>query len=391
MKKMTAVVALTAVFTLAVCFIILGSISVELMESLGINEAQFGTLVMGLFLTGCLVQLIIGPMVDKLGYKPIAILGFVVTGSSMFLLAFASSFGLALIACILLGAGAMSLNTVGNTLIPVVLFKGEDPARASNFGNAFFGLGYVITPFLFVFFLNNLNLSYSTSLSILGILVVVFLIFALITSYPQVSTGYKFSMAFKLLGNGAVLIAALALFCYMSLEISMGTWIRKLMEQLFGENNDPKAAFHAGLVLSVFGVAMMLGRFLSSTVKNLTDIGIKVISIMALVSLGAIVLMIFTNTPTLAIIAIIIAGLAFAPIFPTIVGVTFAKFDPSLYGSIFGIIFAVGLLGATFVPKFIGNLSVAQTVQQSLPIAAVMAGILFVLAIIMGLTGKKKA
>jgi fucose permease len=390
MKKMTAVVALMAVFTLAVCFIILGSISVELMDSLGINEAQFGTLVMGLFLTGCIVQLIIGPMVDKLGYKPIAILGFVVTSVSMFLLAFASSFGWALIACILLGVGAMSLNTVGNTLIPVVLFKGEDPARASNFGNAFFGLGYVITPFLFVFFLNNLNLSYSTSLSILGILVVVFLIFALSTTYPQVATGYKFSMAIKILGKGAVLIAALALFCYMSLEISMGTWIRKLMEQLFGENNDPKAAFHAGLVLSVFGVAMMLGRFLSSTVKNLTAIGNKVISIMALVSLAAIVLMIFTNTPALAIIAIIIAGLAFAPIFPTIVGVTFSKFDPSLYGSIFGIIFAVGLLGATFVPKFIGNLSVGQTVQQSLPIAAVIAGILFILSIIMGLTGKKK-
>ncbi|HHF51823.1 MAG TPA: MFS transporter, partial [Candidatus Aminicenantes bacterium] len=122
MKKMTAVVALMAVFTLAICFIILGSISVELMESLGINEAQFGSLVMGLFLTGCIVQLIIGPLVDKLGYKPIAILGFIVTSASMFLLAFASSFGLALIACILLGVGAMSLNTVGNTLIPVVLF-----------------------------------------------------------------------------------------------------------------------------------------------------------------------------------------------------------------------------------------------------------------------------
>jgi fucose permease len=197
-------------------------------------------------------------------------------------------------------------------------------------------------------------------------------------------------MAFKVLGKGAVLIAALALFCYMSLEISMGTWIRTLMEQLFGKNSDPKAAFHAGLVLSGFGVAMMLGRFLSSTVKNLTAIGTKVISVMALISLGAIILMIFTHTPFLAIVAIVIAGLAFAPIFPTIVGVTFAKFEPSLYGSIFGIVFAVGLLGATFVPKFIGNMSVGKTVQQSLPLAAVMAGILLILALIMVLTAKKK-
>ena len=164
MKKNTIVVALMAVFTLAVCFIILGAISVELMDSLEINEGQFGTVVMGLFLTSCIVQLIIGPMVDKLGYKPIAILGFVVTSISMFLLAFAASFGIALVACILLGIGAMSLNTVGNTLIPIVLFEGKDPARASNFGNAFFGLGYVLTPFLIEFSLNTLSLSYITSL-----------------------------------------------------------------------------------------------------------------------------------------------------------------------------------------------------------------------------------
>jgi len=390
MKKMTAVVALMAVFTLAVCFIILGAISVELMDSLGIDEGQFGTLAMGLFLTSCIVQLIIGPLVDKLGYKPIAILGFVVTSASVFLLAFASNFGLALISCILLGIGAMSLNTVGNTLIPIVLFKGKDPARASNFGNAFFGLGYVLTPFLFVFFLTNLNLSYSTSLSIIGVLVLVFLVFALTTSYPQVSTGYKFSMAIRLLGKGAVLLAALALFCYISLEVSMGTWIRKLMEQLFEGNANPNAAYNAGLVLSAFGVAMMAGRFFTSTVKNLTAIGNKVIPIMALVSLGAIVLMIIANSPAVAILAIFLAGLAFAPIFPTIVGVTFAKFDSSLYGSIFGIIFAVGLLGGTFVPKYIGNLSVGSTVQQSLWIAAAMAAILFVVSLIIGITGKQK-
>ena len=390
MKKMTAVVALMAVFTLAVCFIILGAISVELMDSLGINEGQFGTLAMGLFLTSCIVQLIIGPLVDKLGYKPIAILGFVVTSASVFLLAYASTFGLALIACILLGIGAMSLNTVGNTLIPIVLFDGKDPARASNFGNAFFGLGYVLTPFLFVFFLTNLNLSYSTSLSVIGILVLIFLVFALISSYPQVSTGYKFSMAIKLLGKGAVLIAALALFCYISLEISMGTWIRKLMEQLFEADGSAKPAYYAGFVLSAFGVAMMVGRFITSTVKNLTAIGSKVISVMALVALAAIVLMILVNSPVLAIVAVCLAGLAFAPIFPTIVGVTFAKFDASLYGSIFGIIFAVGLLGGTFVPKFIGNLSVDSTVQQSLWIAAAMAAILFVISLFIGRIGKQK-
>jgi fucose permease len=388
MKKMTAVVALMAVFSLAICFIILGSISVELMKSLRIDEGRFGSLAMGLFLTSCIVQFIIGPLVDKFGYKPIAIIGFIVTGGSMFLLAFASSFFLAMLACILLGIGAMSLNTVGNTLIPVVLFEGKDPARASNLGNAFFGLGYVLTPLLFVFFLKTLSLGYSISVSIVGALILVFLLFALATSFPQVSTGYKFSMAIKLLGKAAVLIAALALFCYISLEITMATWIKPLMTELLGGSESANAVANAGLALSFFGVAMMIGRFIASTMKNLTVMGAKVITFMSLISVIAIVVMIITKSPILAIVAILFIGLGFAPIFPTIVGVTFAKFDSSLYGSIFGIIFAVGLLGGTFVPKFIGNMSVGRTVQGSLPIAAIMAGILFFISLFIGKVGK---
>jgi fucose permease len=345
---------------------------------------------MALFLTSCVVQFIIGPLVDKLGYKPIAVLGFVVSSGSMFLLAFAPTFSLAMLACILLGIGAMSLNTVGNTLIPVVLFGGKDPARASNLGNAFFGLGYVLTPLLFVFFLKTLGLSYSLSVAIIGALIIVFLLFALSTSYPQVATGYKFSMAVKLLGNAAVLIAALALFCYMSLEITMATWIKPLMTELFGGSESARAAANAGLVLSFFGVAMMIGRFLASTMKNLTAMGAKVITFTSFISLVAIVGMILAKGPWLAIVAVLLTGLAFAPLFPTIVGVTFAKFDPSRYGSVFGIIFALGLLGATFVPKFIGNMSVGRSIQGSLPVAAVMAGLLLLISLFIAKVGRPK-
>jgi len=391
MKKMTVIVALMAVFTLAICFIILGSISVELMNALKINAGQFGTLVMSLFLTSCVVQLFIGPLVDKIGYKPVAILGFVVTALSMFILAFASSFMIAVTACILLGIGAMSLNTVGNTLIPIVLFEGKDPARASNFGNGFYGLGYILTPLLIVFILNTLNLGYTTALIIIGVLSLIFLGFTLTTSFPKVQVGFKLSVALKLFLKPAVMIAALALFCYMSLEVSMGTWIKKLMEELFIGNGNADPISKAGLVLSLFGVAMMIGRFASASIKNLTAMGGKVIIFASLLALIAIFLMIVSKSPLLGIIAVLLAGLAFAPIFPTIVGITFSKFDPSLYGSIFGIIFAFAMLGGTLIPKFIGNLSVGSTVQQSLPIAALMAAILLVVSFFIGRIGKPKA
>ena len=390
MNKMTAAVALMAVFSLAVCFIILGSVSSDLMAALAIDEAQFGSLIMALFLTSCIVQLFIGPAVDRFGYKPLAVLGFVVTSASLFLLAFATTFGTAFLACVLLGVGAMSLNTVGNTLIPVVLFEGKDPARASNFGNAFFGLGYVLAPFLFTIFMRRMGMSYAVSLSVFAVLTLVFLVFSLTASYPSVPIGFSFGKAAALLSRPAVIVAALALFCYMSLEVSMGSWIRKLMEELYGKDyTAADASFRAGMVLALFGVAMAAGRFLSSAVKNLTAIGVRVIAGAAVVSLVAILAMIWTPSPALAILAIVVMGLAFAPIFPTLVGVTFAKFDSSQYGSIFGIMFAVGLLGATFVPKWIGNLSAGGTVQGGLKVAAVMALLLVLVAPALGAGGKK--
>jgi fucose permease len=384
--KTTAVVALMAVFGLGISFIIIGAISEEMKQSLGITNAEIGHLTFALFLTSMIVQLFIGPMVDKFGHKPLAALGFLVAGGSMFLLAFSTSFSTALGASVLLGIGAMCLNTVGNTLIPVVLFDGKDPARASNFGNAFFGLGYVVTPLIFSIFA-SLALGYRAGVSMIGALLLIFLFIAAGTRFPQVATGFQFSMAVRLLGKGAVLIAAIALFCYISLEISMATWSKPYMTEIFGGEKSPTAVTNAGLVLSFFGVAMMLGRFLTSTIKNLTSIGVKVIAGAALISILAILLMILTQNAALAIMAVILVGLVFAPIFPTIVGITFAKFEPSLYGSIFGIIFAVGLLGGTFVPQAIGSVSVGATVQGSLYIVAAMAALLFIVALFIGKPG----
>ena len=380
----TSVVALMAVFGLGICFVIVGAISEEYKAALGLSNADLGNLTLALFLTSSIVQLIIGPLVDKFGYKPVAIVGFLVAALSMVLLRAASNAEMAVVACILLGVGAMCLNTVGNTLIPVALFNGQDPARASNFGNAFFGLGLVVTPLLVAL------VNWQLGLFLLGGLFLVGLLVALTTQFPRVSTGYEFSMAFKLLGKPAVIVAALALFCYISLESSMNTWSKPYMTELLGGKDNPAAVQNAGFVLSLFGVAMMAGRFATSMVKNLTTIGVRLIGAAALVAVGAILVMIVTSSPAVATAAVVLTGLVFAPIFPTIVGVTFAKFEPRLYGSIFGIIFSVGLLGATFVPKIIGNLSAGATVQQSLLIVLAMAAALFVVSLFLKVGAKVK-
>ncbi len=51
MKDMCAIVAIMAVFTLAVCFVMIGAASVELQTKLGLTEGQIGMMVLIFSLT----------------------------------------------------------------------------------------------------------------------------------------------------------------------------------------------------------------------------------------------------------------------------------------------------------------------------------------------------
>jgi fucose permease len=124
---MVKAVALLGSFGLGVCFSLLGAISVKLMPRLKIDQGKFGTLVAG-FMTSCLLaSLLLGVVTDQLGYKPVAVFGFILSAVCILLLARSRTYAAALVACLLFGFGAMALNTAANTLIPVVFFERRFP------------------------------------------------------------------------------------------------------------------------------------------------------------------------------------------------------------------------------------------------------------------------
>jgi MFS family permease len=83
---MEKVVALLCVFGLGMCFSLLGSISVKLMPRLKIDQGKFGSLISAFMFTCLIASLIMGVVVDKLGYKPVAIFGFIVSGLYLYTL-----------------------------------------------------------------------------------------------------------------------------------------------------------------------------------------------------------------------------------------------------------------------------------------------------------------
>ena len=381
---MVQAVALMCVFGLGMCFSLLGSISVKLMPRLNIDQGKFGTLI-SIFMFTCLVaSLIMGVIVDSIGYRWVAIFGFVVTAICIFIFSRGKTFMAVAIPCLLLGFGAMALNTVGNTLIPQILFEGKNPAAASNMGNVFFGLGLFITPLVVSFLFRKT--SYENAISVLGVIVLLPVILAIFASYPEIAAGFSIGDAFGLLTQPVVLVAALALFCYLSLEVSFCNWLPSYGKEVFSRDFPSMSAeatdASAQQVLSIFAIAMMAGRLLASQIAMITDYGSWFIAGAGLL-MGLIILGMMKSSALWTSALAVCAGLAFAPVFPTVVGVTYDK-HPLNFGSVFGIIFAVGLFGGVMVPKAVGNLSKGSSIQKSLKLLVPLCAGLLVLALILG-------
>jgi fucose permease len=379
------IVGLSGAFGLGMCFAVLGSIAVKMMPRMGIDQAKFGTMISA-FMFACLIaQLVVGVMMDSLGYQLVAIVGFAAAAVAILMLANAKNFSAGVIACILLGVGAMACNTTGNVLGTQVvqkMFSGEGAAAAANnLVNVFFGLGLFLTPFVVSFLFQKL--SYEKAVSALGIIILLPLIAVFIAVYPPTPAGFKLMDAVALLKEPVTILAAFVLFCYIALESSFCNWLAPFgKEVLLKEKPDmpaDKADASAARLLSAFAIAMMAGRLITSF-SGITQFGGWLIAGAAVVAAVIIMIMTGVKSSSAAYALALASGLVFAPAFPTTVGVTFTKFGGGS-GSLFGIIFAIGLAGAVIVPKAIGNMAKGASVQKALKLLLPACVILVLLAL----------
>ena len=383
---MEKVVALLCVFSLGMCFALLGSISVKLMPRLKIDTARFGTLISSFMITCVVASVVIGALIDLWGHKPFAIIGFILVASCVLVIARTQTYGTVLASCLLLGVGAMCLNDVGNTLMPHVLFGGENAPAALNLGNVFFGLGLFLTPFVVSFLFRKL--SYESSVSVLALIVLVPVIFAILaTNYPDIKLGFEASTAAKLLVHPVVIVSALALLCYISLEASFTNWVPAFgKEVITGVKPDAEAGAvdaSSQRMLAAFAISMMVGRLIASQIPQIQEYGTWFVAGAALIVAVVILAMMAAKSVRMAWVLAALAGFFFGPCFPTTAGVVFDK-HPENWGTVFGIIFAIGLLGAVIVPKAIGNLAKGSTVQKSLKLLVPLCVILIILVIVLG-------
>ena len=367
-------VALLSFFGSGIMMSLIGAIKLKLAQKLILNDSQIGKLISALLFTGLVMFLVAGPFLDAFGHKITILIGFVVTCLGIALLGKANAYALAVLGCIVLGAGGSVLSTGGYTLI-VPAINPHNPAAANNFGTVFFGLGAFLMPLLIGLVLKKLPLE--RGLTLISLVLVLAVIPTLTATYPTLGASFVSAQFFSLLTDRIVWIAGLALLFYVGVEVSMASWITTYFKSI--QFSDEKAS----AVLSSFWIAMLVGRLAASQVVQKGSES-PLVLVAALIAGAAIYAMIRTTRRTVATIAVLVVGLCFGPLFPTIVGLAFSKFPPAQHGSVFGTISAMGFFGGTTIPALIRVFSQGKSIRQSLYVAAGASFLLAIFGVVLG-------
>lgn len=367
-----------SVFIFGILVALLGSAKLKLAPRIGADDEQFGRIVAVFQWTMVVMAIAGGIALDRFGHGIIIPLGIVLSALAILLISRSRTISAVMMSCVVLGIGGQFVNLGGNTLLPELF---ADPSAGSNLGNTFFGLGAFLIPVLTAYLFQKIG--FEKALLIVSLIVFVPVFFTFAADFPGVGGSFSLSMAAGLLGNVITWLAALTLFCYIGLEISMATWITTYAAQLGAEEAS------ASRMLSLFFIAMMLSRLAVGLQHHVTGVdptpvGGYLLMTAALIAALAITFMMRTDSLSVAHLAVILTGAVFGPIFPTTVGVTFQHFEPSQWGTLFGVIFAVGLMGASILPAWIGKLARGASVRGALNILRVTAIALAIVSALLG-------
>jgi FHS family glucose/mannose:H+ symporter-like MFS transporter len=344
---------------------LLGSIKVPLAKRLAIDEARVGGLVS--IFGFMLIPVILGAgfLTDLVGRQVVLMGGSLIFAISLLLLAWAKNFGSTLVAVLFMSTGWSLLINVGNVLVPRA-FPGSE-AFSTNLANVFFGLGAFLTPVGTAFYLKSVSLkSFLGGLAILSLVPGV-LAAILDPSLLTSSEGGENTLPMSSLLNDPVLwLLGFCLFFYGPLEASLGAWTTTFL----GERGLKEGT--AASMLSAFWLVFMAARLI--TAFALTP-GYELPFLLGL-ALGAAVFLsigVLGKNQFAAVGMVIGAGLALGPIFPTVMAVLLKYVPSSLHGRAVGMFFAIGGIGWTLIPIFIGSYAKRTNLTRAFGIAVLTA------------------
>lgn len=337
----------------------------EMRARLGVDLVQQGNVLLMLFFGVLVSTLIAGPAIDSFGNKIVLTISALLVTVALVLFSVASSYVAAAAAGFLLGFGGGGLNTSANALV-ADLYTDRRGAMLNVLGT-FFGVGALVVPLAAaiitgIFSIPQLLIGAAGLSAILTI-------WYLVLSFPPPAEaiGYSFLASIKAAKYPGVLLFAAILFCQSGNESSIGGWTSTYAGTL---GATPRTAT---LILSGYWAALMAGRLAGAKILG-TMSKERLITASGIGSVIGCGLMWASTSIAMMAAGAVIVGFSFATIYPTTLAIAADRYQRQA-GTIFGFLFAVGLIGGMLFPKIIGNISAAAGVRSGmvLPVVGALA------------------
>jgi fucose permease len=372
-------------------YALLGGIKLALTERLGLDEAKVGRLVSGFGMMVGPTILACGFLTDSIGRKNVFVAGAVLVAAAVVLLATCRTFGGAQLAVLLLGAGWSATINVANVLMRVSVADKERLVGAINFYDCIFGLGAFLTPMVLALLLRKLR--YSGGLLLIAGLSLIPLLMGLFAEMnpdaaPSSAATPVTGGLSALLSSAAFWVPALAFLFYAPLETSVAGWATTIVAGGAGADAaGDRARKVAASSLSGFWLCFTGSRLLVSLLS--TKIRLNEQSLLLALSLCCLALMLtiaLVRGRGVSAMAVVLSGLAFGPVFPTLMTALLKGLPPSSMGRAVGFFFAFASVGWTVIPMLIGAVTRRSDIRRGFLVAAASGAVFVALVVVRGLT-----
>ena len=291
-----------------------------------------------------------GVLQDRFGKRNMLNLGIFLTGIGMVVPFIHYSFPMMLAAFIVLGIGNTIVQVAANPLLHDVTpsEKFSSYMSLSQFIKAASSLmGPVITTYMALQF-GNWKLVFAVY-AVTSFLSALWLFSVKIVETKPNQQPATFRSCFGLLNNRLVAIMAGGIFVLVGVDVAMNSNIANYLQNAYGLTLE-----QASLGISLYFTALMIGRFLGAVLLNWFSPA-KFLAGTALLALASLTLLVFSPSLAMARIAIFMAGLGSANLFPLIFAITLEKM-PERANEISGLM-VMAISGGAFIPPIVGLVS----------------------------------
>ena len=289
--------------------------------------------------------LISGPLADRWGMKPFAIVGNLLIALGLGMLGLAETYNQLLVACFVMGFGGGTLDLI---LSPIVCaFQPEQKTAALNWLHSFYCVGAVLTILLATLALRWGVSWRGTALAMVCLPLGVGMGFIWLKIPSLLKQGEQRMRLRELFCVGYFWWALLAIFLGGATELGMAQWLPDYAQTRLGYSQAT-----GGMALLAFSLAMAVGRWAVGYWGHKTS-PIAIMLACSVVSVGLFVAGSFMPVPGIALGACIAAGLTGACLWPSVFGITTDRF-PRGGASMFGVLSGLGNLGGMIMPWIVG-------------------------------------